>query len=436
MQINKISVFGLGNLGYPMALFLTKSKKKVFCYDFNKDLTNKLSVSKKNYLIYEKNLDNYNKIKIKICKSAFQALNGSNICFITVPTPSKSSGEFSNKYLLNCLNQICDYLHYLKTKNLNQCFMININSTVSPLSFKDELKPFMRQRGFVENKDYCFFYNPYFVALGNVILNLEKPDFVLIGHNNDKEFKNLERLYFSIYKKNLIKKLNLEEAVLVKLLVNCYVTNKISFTNFIADIIEKSNLKSSAKILDAIGSDKRIGKRYLSPGGPFSGPCFPRDNLAMNYFCKKIKSNCELTSATIKTNIQVKKKFYQILNFLKKSIVKNIGFLGISYKKNIESLQPSYIFELIEHAKKINLNVNFYDKYISKNVKVKFAKKFSSLDLFLKKNKIIFISYLDNFSEKKFIKYQNIIWDIHEIINSPKILTFNSLTKLKKLRIF
>ena len=112
--------------------------------------------------------------------------------------------------------------------------------------------------------------------------------------------------------------MTLQEAELVKLLVNCYITSKISFTNFVKNISDKIGIKSANIILNAVGSDKRIGTRYFYQGAPYSGPCFPRDNKAFENYCKTLKLDPIFSSATNKINLNTYCNMFKILNFFKK----------------------------------------------------------------------------------------------------------------------
>ena len=149
----------------------------------------------------------------------------------------------------------------------------------------------MKKNGLIINKDYDFIYNPYFVALGDVIKNLEKPDFILLGFSSIYSLKKMQYIYNKLYKNPNLKPMNLGEGELVKLLVNCYVASKISFTNFVKNITENMDSFSLTTVLNAIGTDKRIGNKFLRPGGPFLGPCLPRDIVALTKFCDEIKIN-------------------------------------------------------------------------------------------------------------------------------------------------
>ena len=145
----------------------------------------------------------------------------------------------------------------------------------------------MSKNGLKYNKDYMFVYNPYFVALGEVTKNLKNPDLILLGSENKIATNKLKKIYSKILDDPKFKVLNFLESELVKLLLNTYLTMKISFSNVVKNLCDKVLNIDAHRILDTIGTDKRINKNFLKVGGPFSGPCLPRDNQAILNYCKK-----------------------------------------------------------------------------------------------------------------------------------------------------
>ncbi len=419
-----------------MAEFLSSSALSIDCYDKNEKLVLDLK-NKKSYLEFETGLQNYinNGNKLNYHLKIQDCLKGSSIVFITVPTPSNSDGSFLNDYIIDVLKEISIYL----TKNKQQNpYLININSTVSPGSINKDFIPYMEKQGLKNNEDFAFIYNPYFVALGDVIKGLENPDMVLIGCENQYAKKKILELYGTIYNFDKYAILNFEEAEITKLLVNSYLTLKISFSNMVKDLSEKLNNVNAKNILNTIGSDTRIGKKYLQPGGPFAGPCFPRDNQALLHFSKLVNYKNELNKGVIKTNLSTLENLKLQLNFIKKKNFSSIFFGGIGYKPNTPSLESSFVIELIKHCKKIDLDVYYYDRYIDE--KIDHAKRILELKDFYKYSSIIFLPYVDR-QFNKIINLSGIIWDIWcqiegnnvvrnskdiEIENKSNLLYFNN----------
>jgi UDPglucose 6-dehydrogenase len=135
-------------------------------------------------------------------------------------------------------------------------------------------------------------YSPEFVALGTVIDNMQNPDTILIGANDDSIIKILEPILKSIaINSPEAKKMSLASSELAKISVNTFVTAKISYANMIAELAEKIPGANKYDVLDALGADTRISSKYLKPGLGFGGPCFPRDNKAFSVIGDNLSIN-------------------------------------------------------------------------------------------------------------------------------------------------
>ena len=178
-------------------------------------------------------------------------------------------------------------------------------------------------------------------------------------------------------------------------------------------------------ILKIIGLDSRIGQKYLKAGGPFSGPCLPRDVEALKFDAKRKNINYHLADASSKTN-------EQILTFLKNDLIKfkdinikTIIFAGIGYKSNTSSLEETYVLEISDYLIKNNFKVYFYDDYITD--KIPGLERIDSKNLD-KYSSLIFLPYVD----QKFnsLNFKGYIYDIWEQIDSSNVV--RSFSDIKK----
>ena len=303
---------------------------------------------------------------LRYVKSIDDLVNKTNITFLVLPTPSQKDGSFSNQYILNVLNKIG---RSLKNKR-NKKHLINVTSTLSPYSCEKILIPALEKYNLKNEKDFLLSYNPHFIAQGTTINNLNNPDMLLIGTNSTKAKKILVNIYKKIYKrKNVFKNLNLLESEIAKLSVNTFITNKISFANYISELSENSKYADASKILNVIGQDRRIGHSYMKVGTRFSGPCFPRDNKALANFAIKIGIKNDLPSVIDKINNRQTLRLINIIKFLKRKFKKriNIAVLGLSYKKDTNIIDDSQSHDLINKlsSRKIGIkNIFVFDRFI------------------------------------------------------------------------
>ena len=392
----KISVIGLGKLGLPFSFFLSSKKYKVLGYDINEKIEKEI---KENKINIEPNLNKYikkYKNNFKFEKKIQNLIHQTDLTFLVLPTPSLSNGSFSNNYIMNILKIICPYI---KNKNKKNHLLV-ITSTVSPGSCEEVFIPYLKKRGLKNNIDFSLIYNPHFIAQGTTIYNLENPDLLLLGTDNDKAYEIIKKFYRKIYKLEIFKKTSLREGEISKIAINSYITSKISFANYISELCETSKNTDAKKVLDVVGNDKRINHKYLKIGTKFSGPCFPRDNKALSHYSKKQKISSIIPDKNDSINkIQTKRLIKILKNLTKHNQNQRIGICGFTYKNYTNIIKDSQGYDLLKQINKSNLKynkINIYDTFI-KAKQIKRNKKKIELILnkteFIRKSDIIFIMY-------------------------------------------
>ena len=216
----------------------------------------------------------------------YAELDGCDIVFCIVPTPSEDDGGFSDAYVRAAMLSVKPYL--------KEDGVFNLVSTVMPGTSKRLSEEFgMRVT-----------YNPEFIALGQTIEGMLEPDFVLIGEENKEDGDKVLEVY-EAFCEAPVKRMDLTSAELTKIGLNAYVTQKITFANIMGEVADEYGCDAK-RILDAIGTDKRIGTRYFNPYGAYGGFCFPRDNRAFTKAAKGIKTYSVLTD---EINKHIAKKY-------------------------------------------------------------------------------------------------------------------------------
>jgi UDPglucose 6-dehydrogenase len=407
-----LSVIGLGRLGLPFSFFLGSRGYRVYGYDNDDRLKN---IIQNNVKSLEPNLNNYIK---KYRKNFFYEKTLKNIIlktnttFLVLPTPSNNDGSFSNNYIKNCLEKIGVQLKSKKNEN----HLIVITSTVSPGSCSYFVK-ILVDKGLENGKDFSIIYNPHFIAQGTTIYNLENPDLLLIGSDNKKSKKKINFIYQKIYNKNnFFKNTNFLEAEIAKISINCFITTKISFSNYISEICQKFGNADAKNVLDVIGQDKRINHSYMKIGTKFSGPCFPRDNNALINYSKKIKVKYFIPKATNQINYSQSNRILNVIENILKTKKKKLrlGIFGLTYKSNTNIILDSQADNLLKkiYKKKIKFNkILVYDEFLEKHEIKKYNKYLTlveNIKEFCKNSDIILLLYphykdqfFKNFSPKK-----------------------------------
>jgi UDPglucose 6-dehydrogenase len=324
----RLAVVGLGKLGLPLAALLATNGNQVKAFDALHSV--RTAIRQKTVETNEPGLIellNNNDIQLEIVESIAETINGVEAVFIIVPTPSLSSGHFTNEYLLDVITKIGEAI------TPNQKIVIDVVSTVMPGSCDGPIKSALeRSSGRNIGEDLGLCYNPEFIALGSVINDMEKPDMHLIGQSSKWAGDIVENALKSMVKVNVPSmRMNLKEAELVKIAINNYVTMKISYANM---LMQCSTLLGGIEIdvvTDAIGLDSRIGRKYLKAAAAYGGPCFPRDTRALSALFSDLGLPDSLPHATQVVN-ESHSEFIsdQVSKQISEGMI--VGIAGLSYK--------------------------------------------------------------------------------------------------------
>jgi len=357
-----IGVIGLGKLGSCFAASFAYRGFNVLGLDINLKIINDINNHKAPFL--EPNLDELIKKsenKLKATNNPKEVFNFADIFFIIVPTPSKKDGSFSNEYIKRAIKPLVEEL-----KNSKQFKTFVITSTTSPLSIQNEIIPFIEKNSSKKfNKDFTVIYNPTFIAIGDIIKGILEPDLVLIGENNKKSGDIIENIWKKVcINKPQIGRMSIVSGEITKIVINSYITTKISFANMLGNICEIIPEAEIDKITSAMGADKRIGKYYLKYGPSYGGPCFPRDNRSFSHFAKtQAKIDALIPVSAHKINeFQTKFQKEKILKIIKENKINSLSILGLAYKTKTYVIEESASIKLInELLKNKNLKITAYD---------------------------------------------------------------------------
>lgn len=328
--IQRIAVFGLGKLGACIAAALASRGFEVIGYDVDKRKTE--AVRKGLAPIEEPHLQETIKeagSRLKATDEVEEAIRQSEASFFVPSTPSLPDGSFSNHFLLPALESAAVVVREHRKKR----HLFVVNSTVTPGTFDTLLKPLLEKvLGGECGKEFGLCYNPEFIALGDVIQGLLKPDFVLIGESDSSSGSCLEQVYKTLNTNSApVERMSNINAELAKISLNCAVTMKISFVNQLSGVCSKIPNADPAVILNAIGKDRRIGPDYLKPGLGFGGPCFPRDNRLFQYIAQSVGAQDALSRATDTINEDVNRRLLEtVLSLCPERGA--VGVLGLAYK--------------------------------------------------------------------------------------------------------
>lgn len=372
MTIKSVSVIGLGKLGTPLLAAIAQRGFNVIGVDINPEVTAKINRAKSpvNEPHIDELLKKYRQ-KIEATDDYHYAVHSTDVSFIIVPTPSTKNGGFTNKYVISATQQIAKALSSKKTYHL-----VCVTSTVLPFSMDREIVTTLKQYSKKKaSKDFGLCYNPEFIALGSVVDNLLKPDFVLIGQLDKKSGDILSEFYEKFCINNPpIARMNFINAEIAKIALNSYITTKISFANSLAVITQKIPGASIDQITSAIGLDQRIGAKYLKGAAPYGGPCFPRDNRAFAHFAKSVKAKAPIAEATDLFNRYFSQQLADKIAGLAKKKDK-VAILGLAYKPNTDVAEESAGIKIANRLVQNNIEVVAWDRAANQNAKLYISPK-------------------------------------------------------------
>lgn len=329
--MEKLGIIGVGKLGLCFALSLEKAGYEVIGLDLSEDYVK--SLNEKTFTTSEPKVNEYLlNAKNFTATTNIQDLKECNTVFVFVATPSDKEGRYDTKQIDSAINSLVSLGRQKTAKHLVLCCTIMPGTTE-------------KYQNNLQHYNWHVSYNPEFIAQGSIIENQEKPDMVLIGEANYICGFQIEEIYKKLCKNEpVFAKMKPISAEITKISLNSFLTTKIAFANMIGDLAIKVGAEPN-KILSAIGSDSRIGSKFLSYGYGYGGPCLPRDNMALVKFGSDIGQEINLPLIVDKENsVHLERQ----LNVFKEKHSKHLPiiFECVTYKPNSTILEESQKLKL------------------------------------------------------------------------------------------
>ncbi|HXJ77685.1 MAG TPA: nucleotide sugar dehydrogenase [Candidatus Methylomirabilis sp.] len=354
----RLSVIGLGKLGSPLAAVFASKGHRVIGVDVNAECVRLLTVGKAP--VQEPHLqdviDRAHR-RLTATLSCEDAVLGSDLTFVTVPTPSDGTGVFSGESVVAAVEQVGSAL-----RKKTGYHVVGIASTVMPGTTGGAIREALeKSSGRLVGDGVGLCYTPTFVALGSAVHDILAPDFVLLGESDSRAGDVVERLYRdSCDNAPPIRRMGLMNAEIAKLAVNTYVTTKISYANMLAEICEGLPGADVDVVTSAIGLDSRIGPKSLTGATGYGGPCFPRDNRALGALARRTGARADIAEATDRLNrYQVERLAAHVRAQAPPGAT--IGILGLSYKPDTPVVEASPGVALAMQLKSAGYLVKVFD---------------------------------------------------------------------------
>ena len=405
----KLCMIGTGYVGLVSGTCFADIGHTVYCVDKDEAKIEKLNSSQSP--IYEPGLDelikeNYKASRLFFTSNLSEAVNKSDIIFICVGTPNKrKSLSVDLKFVYQAVKDI---------KKVSKGKKIIVTKSTVPVGTGDQIEKILKN-----SKKFTVVSNPEFLREGEAIRDFKYPDRIVIGSNSSSIFKTMKSLYSPLINKgSKFFTTNRRGAELIKYAANAFLATKITYINEIANLCEKINVNVEDVSL-GIGSDLRIGSRFLRAGPSYGGSCFPKDTKGLISIGEKEKVDLSIVKSVVRSNENRKKlilnKISQILKNKIKS--KKVSILGVTFKPNTDDMRDSMSLKIIPYLVKKGAIVSYYDPTGEK-------KEFKNLS-----NCNFYININDA------VKNADLII-LHTEWDEFKSLNFNSLIKKKKTSLY
>jgi UDPglucose 6-dehydrogenase len=355
----KISVVGTGYVGLVSGTCFAETGVIVTCVDIDKEKIEKL---KKGIIpIYEPGLEtmvrrNVEKERLFFTTDLKESLEGVENVFIAVGTPPDEDGSADLKHVISVAREI--------GRSMNSYLLVTTKSTV-PIGTAKKIKQAVQEeldkRGVSIPFDVAS--NPEFLKEGAAIEDFLKPDRIIIGTESEEAQKQMQKLYKPfLLNGHPIVFMDIPSAELTKYTANAMLATRISFMNDIANLCEIVGADVNM-VRKGIGSDSRIGNKFIYPGAGYGGSCFPKDVKALIKTSKENGYNLEVLTAVESVNDKQKEIiFNKILNHFKGDIKgKRFAIWGLSFKPNTDDMREAPALVVISKLLEAGATVKAYD---------------------------------------------------------------------------
>ena len=365
--MKKIAVVGTGYVGLVSGTCFAETGNQVVCVDIDEKKVDQM----KNGIvpIYEPNLDVIFEKNIKAERISFTtdlkaAVDFAEIIFLALPTPPGEDGSADLSYVLN----VADQLGEMMTE-----FKVIVDKSTVPVGTAEKVEAKIREKATV---DFAVVSNPEFLREGFAVDDFLNPDRVVIGTEHEKAIKIMSELYEPFVQSNRpIIIMDEKSAELTKYAANSFLATKITFMNEIANFCELVGADVD-KVRQGVGSDSRIGHKFLYPGIGFGGSCFPKDVQALVRSGNQAGYSFEIINSVLEVNATQKTKIVEkLISYFGDLKGKRFAIWGLAFKPDTDDIREASALYMIDELVKAGAEIIAFDPEAAENVKSEIGDK-------------------------------------------------------------
>ena len=362
----KITVIGTGYVGLVTGTCLAETGNDVICVDIDRD---KVAKMKSGVVpIYEPHLDvlferNIKAGRLKFTTSFDEGLEFGDIVFLALPTPEDEDGSADLSYVLNVSKEIGEKI---------KTYKVIVDKSTVPVGTAEKVSAIISENAIC---DFDVVSNPEFLREGFAVDDFLKPERIVVGSSSERAIELMEKLYAPFVRSgNPVIIMDEKSAELTKYAANSFLATKITFMNEIANYCEKVGADVD-HVRAGMGTDSRIGKRFLFPGIGYGGSCFPKDVKALQMAGKNENYDFKILNSVIDVNnVQKTILLPKILNYFNNDISgKNLAIWGLSFKPETDDIREAPALYLIEELLKKGAKLSVYDPEAMPNIRKRFG---------------------------------------------------------------
>lgn len=364
----KIAIVGTGYVGLVTGTCFAETGNNVTCVDIDAEKVRKLSSGQ--ITIYEPGLEKLFSRNLKDGRLEFTTdlslgVSDASVIFLALPTPSGEDGSADLSYVLKVAEDLGKIISDYK---------VIIDKSTVPVGTASRVREVIAQNARTE---FDVVSNPEFLREGVAVEDFMKPDRVVIGTNSEKARKVMTSLFAPFVRQgNPILFMDEQSAELTKYAANSFLATKISFMNEIAILCEKLGADVDM-VRRGVGSDDRIGKRFLFPGIGYGGSCFPKDVQALTSSAQEAGYEFSILNAVMKVNQE--QKVYLVpkikAHFKNNLKGKKFALWGLAFKPNTDDIREAPALYIIEALLKEGATVKAFDPEAMANTKKQMGHK-------------------------------------------------------------
>ena len=369
-----IAIVGTGYVGLVSGTCFAETGNNVVCIDIDENKV--LRMQNGEVPIYEPGLEvlferNTKQGRLSFTTDLAEGIKNAEIIFLALPTPPGADGSADLKYVL----KVAEDLSHIITD-----YKVIVDKSTVPVGTAD--KVYGRLAANLDESFFDVVSNPEFLREGVAVDDFMRPERVVIGTSSSKAKKVMERLYNPFVRQgNPVIFMDEKSAEMTKYAANSFLATKITFMNEVANLCEEVGANVDM-VRKGIGSDSRIGKRFLFPGVGYGGSCFPKDVKALAKTAQENNYDFRILQSVMDVNEDQKSILSRrIKKYFGESIAnKTIGIWGLAFKPNTDDIREAPALTIINELLKAGAQIKAFDPEAMENVKALMGDKITLCD--------------------------------------------------------